>query len=147
LEFLFVELHYPFRYMMSAENSLKLILVDAIGFFMGFYICIPPISCGTYEPMDADDWHKTVEKKLQIVQSELGTGGMLERPGEGEEERERGGMVSGSSDSFYRGRGGHWRGGRREEGVPSMAVGTGADGVSGKGNDETDVSKGGERNW
>jgi hypothetical protein len=63
-------------------------------------------------------------------------GGALERLGEGEEERERGGMV----------RGGHWRGGRREEGAPSMVAGTGADGASGKGNYETDVSKGGERN-
>jgi hypothetical protein len=49
--------------------------------------------------------------------------------------------------SFYRARGGHWRGGRREEGAPSMVAGTGADGASGKGNYETDVSKGGERNW
>jgi hypothetical protein len=35
--------------MMRVENSLKLVSVDAIGFFMAFYICIPPISCGTYE--------------------------------------------------------------------------------------------------
>jgi hypothetical protein len=65
---------------------------------------------------------------------------------EREEERERVGMVRGSSGSFYRGRGGHWRGGRREEGAPSMAAGIGANGASGKGNHETDVSKGGERN-
>jgi hypothetical protein len=71
---------------------------------------------------------------------------MLERPGEGEEERERGGMVRGSSCSFDRGWGRHWRGGRREEGAPSMAVGMGADGASGKGNYETDISKGGESN-
>jgi hypothetical protein len=37
--------------------------------------------------------------------------------------------------SFYRGRGGHYRGGRREEAVPSMVAGTRADGASGKGND------------
>jgi hypothetical protein len=77
---------------------------------------------------------------------ELSGGSTLERPGEGEEERERGGMVRGSSGSFYRGQGGHWRGGRREEGVPSMAADMEADGASGKGNDEIDVSKGGERN-
>jgi hypothetical protein len=78
--------------------------------------------------------------------AELGGGGTLERPREGEEERERGGMVRGSSCSFYMARGRHWRGGWREEGTPSMAAGTGADGASRKGNDETDVSKGGERN-
>jgi hypothetical protein len=77
---------------------------------------------------------------------ELSGGGTLERPREREEERERVGMVRGSSGSFYRGRGGHWRGGRREEGVPSMAAGIGTNGVSRKGNHETDVSKGGERN-
>jgi hypothetical protein len=37
------------RYMMRSENHLELILVDVVGLFMGFYICIPPISCGTYE--------------------------------------------------------------------------------------------------
>jgi hypothetical protein len=79
-------------------------------------------------------------------QPKLGGGGALERPGEGEEEWERGGMVRGSSGTFYRGQGGHWRGGRRAEGAPSMATCTGADGASGKGNDETDVSMGGERN-
>jgi hypothetical protein len=78
--------------------------------------------------------------------SELSGGSALERPGEGEEERERGGMVRGSSGSFYRGRGGPWRGSWREEGVLSMAADMEADGASGKGNDETDVSKGGERN-
>jgi hypothetical protein len=45
---------------------------------------------------------------------------------------------------FYRGRGGQWRGDRREEGAPSMATGTGADGALGKGND---VSFEGERGW
>jgi hypothetical protein len=55
-------------------------------------------------------------------------------------------MVRASSGSFYRGRGGHWRGAQREEGAPSMAAGMGADGTSGKGNDETDISLGGERN-
>jgi hypothetical protein len=44
--------------------------------------------------------------------------------------------------SFYRGRGGHWRGGRIVEGAPSMVARTGADGASGKGND---ISFGGER--
>jgi hypothetical protein len=58
---------------------------------------------------------------------------MLERPREGEEERERGGMVRGSSCCFYRGRGGHWRGDRREEGAPSMVAGMGADGGVGEG--------------
>jgi hypothetical protein len=77
---------------------------------------------------------------------ELDGGGALERPREGEEEKERGGMVRGSLGSFYRGQGGHWRGNWREEGVPSMAAGTRADGASGKGNDETDISMGGERN-
>jgi hypothetical protein len=85
--------------------------------------------------------------ELQWRWLELDSGGALERLREGEEERERGGMVRGSSGSFYRARGGHWRGGRREEGAPSMAAGTRADGASGKGNDETDISKGGERNW
>jgi hypothetical protein len=47
-----------------------------------------------------------------------------------------------SRGSFYRGRGGHWRGGRREKGAPSVAVGMGADGASRKGNN---VSFGGER--
>jgi hypothetical protein len=35
--------------MMRGENNLKLIPVDGVGFFMGFYVCIPPISYGTYE--------------------------------------------------------------------------------------------------
>jgi hypothetical protein len=41
---------------------------------------------------------------------------------------------------FYRGRGGQWRGDRREEGAPSMAAGTGADGALGR--EMTSVSKG-----
>jgi hypothetical protein len=73
---------------------------------------------------------------------ELGGGGTLERPREGEEERERVAWFGDPRGSFYRGRGGQWRGGRREEGAPSMAAGMGADGASRKGND---VSFGGER--
>jgi hypothetical protein len=34
---------------MRSENHFELIPVDAIRFFMGFHICIPPISCGAYE--------------------------------------------------------------------------------------------------
>jgi hypothetical protein len=93
----------------------------------------------------AREWSEAGDE-LQRQWLELSGGGMLERPREGEEEWERGGMVRGSSCCFYRGRGGHWRGDRREEGAPSMVAGMGADGVSGKGNDEMDISKGGERN-
>jgi hypothetical protein len=34
---------------MRSKNHLELILVDVVEFFMGFHVCIPPISCGTYE--------------------------------------------------------------------------------------------------
>jgi hypothetical protein len=34
---------------MRAENRLKLIPVGAVRLFMGFYVCIAPISCGAYE--------------------------------------------------------------------------------------------------
>jgi hypothetical protein len=38
-------------YMMRSENHLELISVDVVGFFMGFYVCIQPISYGAYELM------------------------------------------------------------------------------------------------
>jgi hypothetical protein len=59
--------------------------------------------------------------------------GALEGAREGQEVQQRGVMVRGSSGSFYRGRGGHWRGGRREDGVPSMAARTGAEWGAGEG--------------
>jgi hypothetical protein len=48
-KFLFLDLDNPLGYMMRPENHLELIPIDVVGFFMGFYICIPPISCSTYE--------------------------------------------------------------------------------------------------
>jgi hypothetical protein len=44
-----LELDNAMRYMMRAESHLELIPVDGVGFFMSFYICIPPISCGAYK--------------------------------------------------------------------------------------------------
>jgi hypothetical protein len=35
--------------MMRAENNLKLIPTDVVGFFMGIYVCIPPISYRTHK--------------------------------------------------------------------------------------------------
>jgi hypothetical protein len=49
LELLFLELDYPFGYVMRSESHLKLIPVDVVEFFMGFYICIPPISYGAHK--------------------------------------------------------------------------------------------------
>jgi hypothetical protein len=46
LEFLFLKLDNTLRYVMRSESPLELLLVDAFGFFMSFYVCIPPISCG-----------------------------------------------------------------------------------------------------
>jgi hypothetical protein len=34
---------------MRAEGHFELIPVDGVGFFMSFYICIPPISCRAYK--------------------------------------------------------------------------------------------------
>jgi hypothetical protein len=45
---LLLELDNALRYVMRAESHLELILVDGVRFFMGLYICIPPISCGSY---------------------------------------------------------------------------------------------------
>jgi hypothetical protein len=49
LEFLLPELDNTLRYVMRLENHLELNLVDGVGFFMGFYICIPPIRCRSYQ--------------------------------------------------------------------------------------------------
>jgi hypothetical protein len=49
LKFLLLELHYSLRNMMRAKDSLKLVPVDAVGFFMSFYVRIPPVSCRAYE--------------------------------------------------------------------------------------------------
>jgi hypothetical protein len=45
LKFLLLELCYSLRIMMRAKDNLKLILVDVVGFFMSFHVCIPPFSC------------------------------------------------------------------------------------------------------
>jgi hypothetical protein len=34
-----------------AESYLELIPIDGVRFFMSFYICIPPISCRSYQLM------------------------------------------------------------------------------------------------
>jgi hypothetical protein len=49
LEFLLLELDNTLRYVMRLESHPELILVDGVGFFMSFYICMPPISCGAYK--------------------------------------------------------------------------------------------------
>jgi hypothetical protein len=49
LELLLLELDNTLRYMMRAESHLELIPVDGVGFFMSFYICIPPISWRSYK--------------------------------------------------------------------------------------------------
>jgi hypothetical protein len=41
--FLLLELVDSLGYMMRSENHLELISVDDVGFFIGVYICIPPI--------------------------------------------------------------------------------------------------------
>jgi hypothetical protein len=46
---LLLELDNTLRYMMRSENHLELIPVDGVGFFISFYICIPPISYGAYQ--------------------------------------------------------------------------------------------------
>jgi hypothetical protein len=48
LELLIFELDNALRYMMRAEGHLELIPIDGVGFFMSFYIHIPPISCKSY---------------------------------------------------------------------------------------------------
>jgi hypothetical protein len=48
---LLLKLDNALRYVMRAESHLELILVDGVKFFMTFYICIPPISCGSYQLM------------------------------------------------------------------------------------------------
>jgi hypothetical protein len=49
LELLLLELDNTLRYMMRAESHLELIPVDGVGFFLSFYICIPPISYRAYK--------------------------------------------------------------------------------------------------
>jgi hypothetical protein len=49
LELLLLKFDNPLRYMMRSESHLELIPVDAFGFFMSFYICIPPIRCRAYQ--------------------------------------------------------------------------------------------------
>jgi hypothetical protein len=49
LEFLLLEPDNTLRYMMRVESHLEHILVDGVGFFMSFYICIPPISYRAYK--------------------------------------------------------------------------------------------------
>jgi hypothetical protein len=51
LELLLLKLANALRYMMRAKSHLELIPVDGVRFFMSFYICIPPISCGSYQLM------------------------------------------------------------------------------------------------
>jgi hypothetical protein len=46
---LLLELDNALRYMMRAESHFELILVDGVGFFMSFHICMPPISCRAYK--------------------------------------------------------------------------------------------------
>jgi hypothetical protein len=46
---LLLELDNTLRYMMRPKSHLKLIPVDGVGFFMSFYIWIPPISCRSYQ--------------------------------------------------------------------------------------------------
>jgi hypothetical protein len=41
---LLLELDNTLRYMMRVESHPELIPIDGVGFFMSFYICIPPIS-------------------------------------------------------------------------------------------------------
>jgi uncharacterized membrane protein len=49
LELLLLELDNTLRHMMRSKSHLELILVDAFGFFMSFYISIPPIRCRAYK--------------------------------------------------------------------------------------------------
>jgi hypothetical protein len=46
---LLLKLNNTLRYVMRSESHLQLIPVDAFGFFMSFYICIPPIRCIAYK--------------------------------------------------------------------------------------------------
>jgi hypothetical protein len=47
LKFLFLELDYSLGYMMRVKSSLEFIPVVAVRFFMGIFICIPPIRSGS----------------------------------------------------------------------------------------------------
>jgi hypothetical protein len=49
IKFLFLELEYSLGYMMRAKSSLEFILVDTFRFFMGIFICIPPIYNGSHK--------------------------------------------------------------------------------------------------
>jgi hypothetical protein len=44
---LIIELNNTLSYVMRSKIHLELIPVDGVGFFISFYICIPPISCGS----------------------------------------------------------------------------------------------------
>jgi hypothetical protein len=48
---LLLDLDNTLRYVMRSESHLELIPVDGVRFFMSFYICIPPISCRSYQLM------------------------------------------------------------------------------------------------
>jgi hypothetical protein len=51
LKLLLLKLDNTLWYVMRAESHLELIPVDGVRFFMSFYICIPPISCRSYQLM------------------------------------------------------------------------------------------------
>jgi hypothetical protein len=51
---LLLNLDNALRYLMRAKSHLELILVDGVRFFMSFYICIPPISCRSYQLMRSE---------------------------------------------------------------------------------------------
>jgi hypothetical protein len=51
LKLLLLELDNTLRYVMRSESHLELIPVDGVRFFMSFYVCIPPISCRSYQLM------------------------------------------------------------------------------------------------
>jgi hypothetical protein len=46
---LLLELDNNLMYVMRSKGNLELIPVDALGFFMSFYICISPIRCMAYQ--------------------------------------------------------------------------------------------------
>jgi hypothetical protein len=51
LELFLLDLDNTLRYVMGSESHLELIPVDSVRFFMSFHICIPPISCRSYQLM------------------------------------------------------------------------------------------------
>jgi hypothetical protein len=51
LELLLLDLDNTLRYVIRVESHLDLIPIDGVRFFMSFYICIPPISCRSYQLM------------------------------------------------------------------------------------------------